>query len=753
MSAFTGEEKVDLLLKKVAYGVSKTGTSETKGPDGEPLTSFTAVQPSHVWKEATATNIPFNTPTTTGSTAQVGVYVKDGSDSDFDTTGNTIAPKLCTGLGTSADMPGVSGFKRAWDTGVNNWIGPSFGGNYAVKVYVGGSSWDGQTSTMAANGVQEIIFGSNSNADWFFDYEAGVVYWTNEESTDSGSTSYDQSVAFTNTSSLISGTDKVYVAGYTYIGDTGVGGGGIALTDFSVASNTASGSGTLTYDDAGEFTYTPPLLSGFQSSITGAATTIVTADLDTDRALVSNGDGKVAVSDVTATEIGYLDGVTSGIQAQIDTKQATITGGATTIVSDDLSASLALVSDSSGKVAVSAVTATELGYLDGVTSSIQTQIDTKQATITGGATTIVSDDLGASLALISNASGKVAVSAVTATELGYLDGVTSGIQAQIDTKQATITGGATTIVSSDLTVSRALVSDASGKVVVSDVTSTEIGYLDGVTSAIQAQIDTKVTANSNITAATKTKITFDAKGLVTAGADLVASDIPDISATYLTSESFTSVSVAEAPNSAHKVLLTATAVGGTTTGVVIDSADLTFTPSGSTDRGKLTTGDLLVKGDFTVLGAGTVVNLQQENVYVKDTIITLGITDTDATDISDATVAASDVGIEAFNQNHDATASPTLLYDISEDYWTVHNKDHADSTQNKIAEKFTTTVTAAATNAITHNLNTTDVLVQCRVASTEEVVFVKYVGTSALITTIHFGAGVVGTNVDVVIIG
>ena len=41
----------------------------------------------------------------------------------------------------------------------------------------------------------------------------------------------------------------------------------------------------------------------------------------------------------------------------------------------------------------------------------------------------------------------------------------------------------------DLTASRALVSDGNGDVSVSAVTSTEIGYLDGVTSAIQTQID------------------------------------------------------------------------------------------------------------------------------------------------------------------------------------------------------------------------------------------------------------------------
>lgn len=59
--------------------------------------------------------------------------------------------------------------------------------------------------------------------------------------------------------------------------------------------------------------------------------------------------------------------------------QAAITGGASTIVTANLTASRALVSDGSGKVAVSAVTSTELGYVAGVTSAIQTQLDNKQA--------------------------------------------------------------------------------------------------------------------------------------------------------------------------------------------------------------------------------------------------------------------------------------------------------------------------------------------------------------------------------------
>lgn len=69
--------------------------------------------------------------------------------------------------------------------------------------------------------------------------------------------------------------------------------------------------------------------------------------------------------------------------------------------------------------------------------------------------------------------------------------ISTATQTALDTKQATITGGASTITSSDLTKNRALIQNSSGKVAVQDVTSTELGYLDGVTSAIQTQLDNK----------------------------------------------------------------------------------------------------------------------------------------------------------------------------------------------------------------------------------------------------------------------
>ena len=81
----------------------------------------------------------------------------------------------------------------------------------------------------------------------------------------------------------------------------------------------------------------------------------------------------------------------------------------------------------------------------------------------------------------------------TTEELNYVDGVTSDIQTQLNNKQATITGAASTVTTSDLTPSRLLITDANGKIAASsNITTTEANYLDGVTSNIQTQLDNRV---------------------------------------------------------------------------------------------------------------------------------------------------------------------------------------------------------------------------------------------------------------------
>lgn len=78
-----------------------------------------------------------------------------------------------------------------------------------------------------------------------------------------------------------------------------------------------------------------------------------------------------------------------------------------------------------------------ISQINGMVQDINTAIDTKQDIITGAASTITDSNLTTNRAVISNASGKVAVSNVTSTELGYLSGVKSGVQTQLNNKAST----------------------------------------------------------------------------------------------------------------------------------------------------------------------------------------------------------------------------------------------------------------------------------------------------------------------------
>lgn len=100
---------------------------------------------------------------------------------------------------------------------------------------------------------------------------------------------------------------------------------------------------------------------------------------------VSTNEDNIAMaeSDIEGlqTTVGTLQTNVGNIQTALTSKQDAIVGAASTITEDNLATDMALVSNSSGKVAVSNVTSTELGYLDGVTSNVQTQLNRKLETV------------------------------------------------------------------------------------------------------------------------------------------------------------------------------------------------------------------------------------------------------------------------------------------------------------------------------------------------------------------------------------
>ena len=119
---------------------------------------------------------------------------------------------------------------------------------------------------------------------------------------------------------------------------------------------------------------------------------------------------------------------------------------------------------------IGTVTSTEIGYLDNVTSAIQTQLDAKAALASPTFT------------------GTVTLPSGTVTSAMILDGtILVGDLADGAVTSAKILDG--TIVNADINAGAAI--DWTKLGISSTVSSTEIGYVDGVNSAIQTQLDAK----------------------------------------------------------------------------------------------------------------------------------------------------------------------------------------------------------------------------------------------------------------------
>lgn len=81
------------------------------------------------------------------------------------------------------------------------------------------------------------------------------------------------------------------------------------------------------------------------------------------------------------------------------------------------------------------------------------------------------------------------LSSLATTQKGSIVNAVNELQAALEEKQAAVTGAATTVLDSDLTAGKALVSDAAGKISTSTATSAELGYLSGTTSNLQGQLN------------------------------------------------------------------------------------------------------------------------------------------------------------------------------------------------------------------------------------------------------------------------
>lgn len=215
-----------------------------------------------------------------------------------------------------------------------------------------------------------------------------------------------------------------------------------------------AGTGTYTTDGQGI------VFTGNQLSLVLDSTT-----------LSKSGSGlKVATGGITNTEVNAAAAIARSKLASGNAFRVVVNDTSGVLVdAAAITASRALASDANGIPVASATTAAELAFVNGVTSSIQIQLNAKQPT--GNYITDLTGDVTATGP--GSAVATIAAGAVTNTKIAAAAGISLNKLAA-------------------LTANKAVASDSSGFLVASTTSDTELGYVAGVTSAIQTQLNSKI---------------------------------------------------------------------------------------------------------------------------------------------------------------------------------------------------------------------------------------------------------------------
>ena len=369
---------------------------------------------------------------------------------------------------------------------------------------------------------------------------------------------------------------------------------------------------------------------------------------------------------------------------------------------------------------VGSVTGTEISYLDGVTGSIQGQIDAlEQADVN------IEGELDAKANTANPTfTGTVvlptttSIGDVSSTEIGYVNGVTSAIQTQLDAKLASATASSTYAPLSGPTFTGTVVLPSTTSV--GDVSSTELGYVNGVTSAIQTQLDAKAptadpTFTGTVSGVTKTHVGL---GNVDNTSD---ADKPVSNATY------------------QELNL---------------KANLSYPIF---EGGASVDGDLEVTGNLTVSGTTTTVSAQ--DLIVSDPLIYIG--EGNETNLVDLGIVASfddgtyqhsgiarDSSAGKWKIFKGVTDEPTTVINFAQgslDDLAVNNIEVAgvvftDGTQTKQGVPSITTISAKTDSYTLSNLNERDTIVEISKSS----------ATTLTIPTNSSVAYPVGTTIDII---
>lgn len=319
--AITDAQKVDLLYKKIGFGVAKTDTSAFKSPSNEANASPLLTRGDSIWVESAS--IPAVKP---ASNSSVLVLYQQSLSSAIECTLDTT----------------VSGTNRTWLTNYSDWIPVEFGPTYQVKVYAASAG----NASPETYGTQLFADGSGNNDAWYFDYQAGILNF-----------------ADTNVPTAVTGK-KIYITGARYTGLKGISAlgnlniGNLSVDNFS--TNNAAIQGGFLSNIANITAVTANLQSLYSTLLNITTANIFNAylgNVSTGNAVI-NGGYITALSNITATSGNVSDWYSANINSttanlitasvtNLNTGNAVISGGTVSNISaqiNDLSSANVLLS-------------------------------------------------------------------------------------------------------------------------------------------------------------------------------------------------------------------------------------------------------------------------------------------------------------------------------------------------------------------------------------------------------------------------
>ena len=172
-----------------------------------------------------------------------------------------------------------------------------------------------------------------------------------------------------------------------------------------------------------------------------------TRDPDTNVAISPTGAANLSVGQLTASTVAFngadLNTAITDNVATLNTAdtalQSRLTTNVTALTNEDTALQARITANSTTAASNDFVTFTRLNANINTVSSNAAAVETRRvANIAGAVSTITTADLTASRALVSGSGGKIEVSAITSTELAFLDGIDQNINSNLQALAAGI---------------------------------------------------------------------------------------------------------------------------------------------------------------------------------------------------------------------------------------------------------------------------------------------------------------------------